>query len=92
MTIVRMCSALPSSYLELAQEAEHMWNSKPKRRGHSCRKKVHGRPKISSGVCYIFHQAPAIVERRKTKKIVADALSDYEEGRWTRIAKESSST
>jgi hypothetical protein len=39
-----------------------MWNSKPKKRGHDCRGRTHGNPKIGAGICHLGVR-PSIGER-----------------------------
>jgi hypothetical protein len=47
-----------------------MWNSKPKKSGHKCRKKKAGNPKVSRGVCYGGMERNYLEVRRESKLIV----------------------
>lgn len=51
-----------------------MWNSKPKKRGHSCGKHHRGNPKYGHGSCYSFRMRDSVVERIAGKKIVRQWL------------------
>lgn len=56
-----------------------MWNSKPKKRTHNCRKRSRGNPKIGAGICYIGVR-PAVIARINTKRLERTWLKAYREG------------
>jgi hypothetical protein len=47
-----------------------MWNSKPKKASHKCRKRQHGNPKVGEGICFLSGTLrEAVVERIKGKRL-----------------------
>lgn len=45
-----------------------MWNSKPKKTGHDCRRRMFGNPRVGDGSCWIGKYRPAVEERIEGKR------------------------
>jgi hypothetical protein len=50
-----------------------MWNSKPKKRGHNCRKASRHNPKVGGGICHMGMRA-SVVDRIRSKRIARQAM------------------
>jgi hypothetical protein len=58
-----------------------MWNSKPKKTGHNCRRRMFGNPKVGDGVCWWSKWRPAVEERINSKRM-AQAILDAINAGW----------
>jgi len=50
-----------------------MWDSKPKKRGHDCRGRTHGNPKVGAGLCHLGVR-PSARERVRGRRLARRCL------------------
>lgn len=56
-----------------------MWNSKPKKNTHKCRKRKFGQPKVSRGACHAGLPRQYLATRISSKRL---------EKKWLKVVKE----